>query len=111
MTEATHDASESEVWEEDQPPSALQAPVKGTSPVVSKRRRLGDLNNHRMRLANQLLWILGIIAVLLIFCVTFGPSRNESDIREVAAIIFPPLLTLAGTSFAWFYATRDRDDK
>jgi hypothetical protein len=40
-------------------------------------------------------------------CVRPGSQRVE--LRELAAIIYPPLITSGTTSFAWFFATHQGD--
>lgn len=62
------------------------------------------LPEHRFRLAVALLLTVSILAIGLVLAVMFtGESRLES-IRSIAGIVFGPLVTLLGTSFAWYFA-------
>jgi len=96
---------------EDKPPAPLIVPAPS---IKTPDIKLGDdievkLNNQRHNLASHLLWGLLVISAGLIVAVILVPSDRQADLREMATLIFPTLVTLAGTSFAWFYATRNRD--
>jgi hypothetical protein len=70
------------------------------------RPRLGGnpLPQHRFRLAISLLGTVAILAIGLVAAVMFtGESRLEA-LKSIAGIIFGPLVTLLGTSFAWYFA-------
>lgn len=97
-----------EVFEEDKPPSSLEGakpePARSSSPVVPK-------SWSRHQLARGLLILLAALGLALIVAVALAPERNQGDLRELAAILYPPLVTLAGTSFAFFYGSSRRDEK
>lgn len=93
-------------FQEDYEPGSLTA-AAGEYPVVRPSQRSRWLLNYRAYLAGLLLTMLLILSVLLLCFATFGPTRSQGSVRAVAIIIFPPLTTLAGTAFAWFFASKD----
>lgn len=83
---------------EDKVPLPLEA---GLQPRLGNKASLPE---HRFKLAVALLATVSILAIGLVVAVMFtGESRLES-IRSIAGIIFGPLVTLLGTSFAWYFA-------
>jgi hypothetical protein len=89
---------------EDKLPLPLKA---GTPPRLGSKASLPE---HRFKLAVALLATVSILAIGLVLAVMFtGETRLES-IRSIAAIIFGPLVTLLGTSFAWYFAKNSDSD-
>ena len=39
----------------------------------------------------------------------FTPFISSENVREYLAVTFGPLVTLLGTSFAWFFASSERE--
>jgi hypothetical protein len=83
-------------------------PLKaGTQVRLGKKAGLPE---HRFMLAIALLATVSILAIGLVVAVMLtGESRLES-IRSIAGIIFGPLVTLLGTSFAWYFAKTSESD-
>lgn len=71
---------------------------------LSRRSRRLKLPEQRYRLARALMVTVAILAIGILLAVMFtGESRLE-NLKSTAAIIFGPLVTLLGTSFAWYFA-------
>ncbi len=69
--------------------------------------RVGEpLDNHRFSLASQLLWLVAATTVILLAAAVFAPTDHLEAVKSIASVVFGPLITLLGTSFAWYYATR-----
>lgn len=69
--------------------------------------RVGEpLDNHRFSLASQLLWLVAATTVALLLAAAFAPADHLEAVKSIASVVFGPLITLLGTSFAWYYATR-----
>ncbi|WP_433598849.1 hypothetical protein ACQPXH_24555 [Nocardia sp. CA-135953] len=67
------------------------------------------LDGHRFSLASQLLWLVAATTVILLGAAIFAPSDHLEAVKSIASVVFGPLITLLGTSFAWYYASRKSD--
>ncbi|WP_380177003.1 hypothetical protein ACFEMC_23305 (plasmid) [Kineococcus sp. DHX-1] len=64
-----------------------------------------DLNKHRFTLAWLLLALVALFAIGSVIAAILLPTNRFEQAREVIQIVFGPLVTLLGTSFAWYYAS------
>jgi hypothetical protein len=97
-------APESNAIDEAEPPQSLK------NKVLQPRWRTKSLHEQRFDLARMLLYVVGgLAAALLVACVAVPVDRLEA-IQSLAPVIFGPLVTLFGTSVAWYYAT-DKSEK
>lgn len=63
-----------------------------------------SLHEQRFDIAKYLLYaVVGLAAALLIACI-WGPADRLDTIKGLAPVLFGPLVTLFGTSVAWYYA-------
>lgn len=105
---------------EEAPPAPLDTPGQGPArelPPPDRRfisvKKSRPLDHLRHSLARMLIVVLALIALSLIAAATFGPSESKEAVQAIATLVFPSLVTLAGTSFAWFYAQerKKKDDE
>lgn len=76
----------------------------GAQISVDKKTRKLDLPEQRFWLAVALLATVATLAIGLVLAVMLtGESRLE-QVKSIAGIVFGPLVTLLGTSFAWYFA-------
>lgn len=92
---------------ENEPPAGLgqQGPV---NPVIRKKRFGGlhlTLLGQRFLLAAAMLAVTTLLAIVIIAAAFMASDANYERVRELAPIIFTPIVTLLGTSVAWYYAS------
>jgi len=93
--------------EENVPPHGLQGGA-----VVSKRRRSSrsrSLNDRRYHITVLLIGVVAALAAGGLVFLAIRPDSSNDTVREYLAITFGPLVTLLGTSFAWFFASSERE--
>ena len=99
------DPNEVDAIDEMEPPQSLK------SKVLQPRWRTKSLHEQRFDLARMLLFVVaGLAGALLVGCI-FVPIERLEAIQSLAPVIFGPLVTLFGTSVAWYYATDAKSDK
>ncbi|MFJ2834624.1 hypothetical protein ACIO52_04610 [Nocardia sp. NPDC087230] len=64
------------------------------------------LHRQRYLLASRLLILVGVISVMLLAAVVFAPADRVEGVKTIGSVIYGPLITLLGTSFAFYYASR-----
>lgn len=69
-----------------------------------------DLHDQRFRLALILLRIVAAATVGLIIAAAFVHGDQLEAVKSIASIVFGPLVTLLGTSFAWYFANKDSNE-
>ena len=89
--------------EEDKPPLPLRS--AGGQPELGE----DVVKYHRFRLALSLLVTVAIIAIGLLVGVMFTGVNRLDALKSIAGIVFGPLVTLLGTSFAWYFATKSSE--
>lgn len=74
-------------------------------------RKLPTSPLHRPRqwIAIGLLVLVAALAVLIVSAAFFTSDANYERVKEIAPIVFSPLVTLLGTAVAWFYATEKKN--
>ena len=100
-------AAEQKPIEENVRPHGLQAEA-----VVSKRRRTSrsrSLNDRRYHITVMLIGVVAVLAAGGLAFLLIRPDSPNDTLREYLAITFGPLVTLLGTSFAWFFASSERE--
>src|SRR5215212_453690 len=87
----------------------LPDPVPSPAPEVPPR--------HQLTLAVGLLLVVAVLAVMALgvagWVAVSGSPRNASgdslgELERVLSVVFGPLVTLLGTSFAWYYSSTQR---
>lgn len=78
--------------------------------VVQRRKKARTVDDHRFLLALITLVTVGAVGLLTIGAALRVSGETYERLKDIAPIIYGPLTTLAGTSFAWFYATRGGGD-
>lgn len=68
-----------------------------------------SLPEQRYRLAKYMLGIVGILGFLIIGSAFFASDESYAQVKELAPIIFSPLVTLLGTCVAWYYASNKKE--
>ena len=92
-------------------PAAPDIPIR-RGRVLNPKRHTRALNSLRHELTVIVIVIIFLLALALMLLVAFiKEPETQAAIREIGTLVFPPLVTLAGTSFAWFFATKDREPK
>ncbi|KZM68518.1 hypothetical protein IU494_30385 [Nocardia terpenica] len=81
----------------------------GLGGIIRKARRSRSLHEQRFTLAVVLLVVVAAAAGYLLWASVWAPGDHLESVRETGAVVFGPLVTLLGTSFAWYYATRKND--
>jgi hypothetical protein len=84
----------------------------GIRGIIETGRPKGfTLNDRRFQLTAGLMVLVGVLSIGMFALVAFLPADRANVIKDLIPVIFGPLVTLVGTSFAWFFATTDREDR
>lgn len=83
------------------------APLPGLGEFEFKRGQ--PLHQQRFTLAIGLLILVALIAIGLLGAAIFVPTDHIEAVKSMGSVVFGPLVTLLGTSFAWYYASRKSD--
>lgn len=71
-----------------------------------------DLNlkllNQRFKLAASMLTVTALLASFILGAAYLTSDANYAQVKELAPIVFTPIVTLLGTSVAWYYASDSR---
>ncbi|MEU1523935.1 hypothetical protein ABZ413_17215 [Nocardia rhamnosiphila] len=97
------DHAESDYFNEDDLPNQG---LEGISVAPTPGR---TLHEQRFTLAASLLVVVAGAALILLLASIFAPIDHLDSVRSAGSVVFGPLVTLLGTSFAWYYASRQSD--
>lgn len=64
-----------------------------------------SLHEQRFDLAKYLLYAVAALAAALLIACVWGPADRLDAVKALAPVLFGPLVTLFGTSVAWYYAS------
>ncbi|MFE3447073.1 hypothetical protein ACFXNW_28910 [Nocardia sp. NPDC059180] len=81
-----------------------ETPTSGTHAVTMSN--VVSVSQHRFTLARGLLALVAATSLFLLAASVFAPVDKLEAVKSMGSIVFGPLVTLLGTSFAWYYATR-----
>ena len=84
---------------------------KSGAEVLKRKKGTKPLNRLRHTLTVIVIVAIFLLALILMLLVAFNKEpETQAALREVGTLILPPMLTLAGTSFAWFFAKKGKDE-
>lgn len=81
---------------------------KPAGSLIPYSRHDEDLAKHRFTLAWMLLALVAAVALIGLAAAFWIDTSRFTQMRETVQVIFGPLVTLLGTSFAWYYATQKK---
>lgn len=76
---------------------------------LTVRTKTLSLPEQRYRLAKYMLALVGLLGFMIIGSAFFASDESYAQVKELAPIIFSPLVTLLGTCVAWYYASNKKD--
>lgn len=81
--------------------------LKNNPPIRSRRgtRLHLTLLGQRFLLAAAILLLTSILALLILCAAFFVSDTSYQQVKELAPIVFTPIVTLLGTSVAWYFAS------
>ena len=77
--------------------------------VVLQTRSL-PLKEQRYRLARYMLLLVAVLALVIFAAALAAPGEKFAQVKEMAPLIFSPLVTLLGTCIAWYYASNKNSE-
>lgn len=106
--QAIHEDLTPNISENEPPVYGVEAPLE-TAAKELELHTARQLLEGRWKIARGLLVLVAILAIAIFASAFVLSDSNYNNVKEIAPIVFSPLVTLLGTAVGWYYAAAARE--